>query len=218
MGCPGSASYRILGNGIVEVNGSVPTFPAAADAERRLLKAWDRYGSAIQGAALRHNLPPSWLLAILMQESNGGARDCSPCSSTCCSTHLGRTCCAFSIMQFQPASAEAQGVTIEQMMQDETLAISIGGQLLRRLLDRYEGDFVKAAVSYNAGSLRCGYSTTFGYYTEGNYALDVVKWSNTAIRAGLPSASVNIASTLILAASALAAVAIYTGYWSPKWI
>ncbi len=220
MGCPGYASYSIHGNGLVEVNGVVPAF-SSESTKARVLEAWDKFGPAISSAAGRYGFPAPWLLGILMQESNGGKLDCSPCSACParhCSTHLGKTCCAFTIMQFLPTTAAAQGTSIELMMQDDTLAIMTGGKLLSKLLARYNGDIVKAAASYNAGSPVCNNSsTTFGYRSNGDYPMDVVKWANTATNMKLlPNKS--LLGVAFVAAGVFTAGIILADIWKPKWL
>lgn len=221
MGCPGSASYQIRDDGLVEVNGSVPTFSARAEQEK-LLRTWQTYGGALQEASSTTGVPTAWILGVLMQESRGGELNCSSCSACDprhCSSHLGQTCCAFSIMQFLPSTAEALGYPIEALMQDDGLAILAGAKLLASNLDRYQGDAIKAFVSYNAGSPRCGGATTFGYQTNGDYALDVVRWSNTALHMRLPLVRGGGAIPFLLAAIGVAAAgALYKGLWKPRWI
>jgi hypothetical protein len=44
----------------------------------------------------------------------------------------------------------------EEMMADPDLAVDLGTMLIRQLMDRYDDDYVKVAMGYNAGSIRCG--------------------------------------------------------------
>lgn len=190
MTCPNAASYSIDGDGLVEVNGVQPHFDKDSSQAARLLRVWAKWGSAIYGSAQRYAVPPEWILGVMMQESGGDPAACSPCGEKCCGTHLGRKCCAFGIMQFVPTTADQYGTSVEQMLQDPVLAIDIGTKFLRDLLKRYDGDFIMATAAYNAGTPRCGGSTTFGYVSDNDYSFQVVQWSNTAIKFGLPKPSI----------------------------
>jgi hypothetical protein len=118
-------------------------------------------------------------------------------------------------MQFTPATALRLGTTVEEMIWHPDIAVMKGAELLRKLLDSYDGDFIKALVSYNAGSLRCSEGKTLGYHTDGDYPMDVIKWSNTAILLHLPSSSA--AAALILSAGIVSAGLILGDVWKPRW-
>ena len=121
-------------------------------------------------------------------------------------------------MQFIPETAAAQGANIEQMMQDDNFAITIGAKLLSKLVNKYDGDIVKAAASYNAGSPVCnGSSTTFGYRSNGDYPMDVIKWSNTAANMKLPMKSLPLGA-IMTATGVFVAGIILADIWKPKWI
>lgn len=208
MGCPGSAAYRKLGNGQIEVNGYVPIFRAEYLKEK-LRRTWRKFGQEILAAGRAHSVPPAWLLGILMQESSGGEVTCSPCTSNCCSHHGGRSCCAFGIMQFTEPTAHAFGTNVESLLDNSSHALERAAALLASHLRKVSGDPVKAFTLYNAGRLRCEKpSTTFGYVTNGDYPMNVIRWSNTAlsIDLGRPSSvlpilvSVGIMSSAYMAA------------------
>jgi hypothetical protein len=59
------------------------------------------------------------------------------------------------------SSMMGHGVSSQQLLDDPAMAIEAGTRYLRYQLDRYGGDFVKAAVAYNAGSVKCGRGSTF---------------------------------------------------------
>lgn len=217
MSC--SASYTIHGSGLVEVNGAYPV--RAGEANRQdVLRVWDKYGSAVSGAARRFGIPKEWVFGILMQESIRGTAKCSPCAACGpkhCETHLGMSCCAFGVMQFTAETARRMGASVDEILRDDTYAIMLGAELLKARLDMYGGDFVKAAAAYNAGGARCGSGdSVFGFATNKDYVIDVVRWSNTAIQMRLPATG-SAVTFVIVAASVAAAGAIYTGLWEPRW-
>lgn len=188
--CPGFASYEILGNGLVQVNGAVPIFSDSTRIEM-LQNAWASYGAVIARVAWNHDVPAPWILGILMQESGGGdpAMTCSPCSASCCSEAAGRSCCAHGIMQFTGPTAAMYGTSAAALQQDPALALDKAAEFLSESFRKYDGDFVKMAAAYNGGPgvlSKCGGGdATFGYSTNSNYVSLVVKWSNTALSLGL---------------------------------
>ncbi len=214
--CPGYASYTILGDGSVQVNGSVPIF-SDETSQQRLLDAWDEFGDVITEVAWKYGIPAPWMLGILMQESGGGdpSMVCSPCTGSCCSEAGGRKCCAFGIMQFTAQTAASFGTSAAALLADDGLAIERAGAFIASIFTKRGGDFVKIAVEYNAGPgglSRCnGGDEIFGYGTNPNYAYRVVRWSNTAIALGLKTFPSRTAGFLtgLLGAAALAAGAIY---------
>lgn len=214
MDCP--SSYNIDANGIVRVNGGVPSFSSDAMLQKAK-KAWQLRGSDLSVAASQHGVPLPWLFGIMMAET-GGVLDCSPCQGSCCETH-GKSCCAFGVMQFIPSTARRFGVTPEDLLLNPALSISVGAMLLHDLLSTTQGDLVKATALYNAGSLRCDSSKILGYYTEGQYSYEVVRWSNTFIQfsAEIGAYPKMGAAALILAGGLVAAGAIYGGFWKPSW-
>lgn len=217
MGCTGYASYKIHGNGTVEVNGQIPSFLHQRNEVQKLQRVWERHGLAAQVAAERHKIHPAWVLGILMQESGGDVAACSPCSACnirYCEEHLGRSCCAFGVMQFTGETARAMQSSPARMLQDPVHAVERGAALLRRNLDRTGGDLVKAAALYNSGRLQCGADNTFGYVTNSDYPYQVIKWANTASQLNLVARS--YAGALSAFVVVLVTGLVSTGTWKPK--
>lgn len=52
-------------------------------------------------------------------------------------------------------------ITSTGLMNDPAAAVEAGTRYLKQLLDKYQGDFVAAAIGYNAGSVRCGSGGVF---------------------------------------------------------
>jgi len=217
--CPGFASYSLLGDGGVEVNGEFPFWAPGSVQEQKLLGAWNQYGSTISAVASEHGIPPAWIVAILVQESGGNPRACSPCeicNPTICAEGAGYRCCAWGLMQFTDETARAYGASGPALMGNPELAIHLAGEFLVDKIAKYGMDLVKLAASYNAGSPRCGKSdSTFGLISNHDYPFSVVKYANTALELGLgakpPLLQAGFMGGLFAALGIGAAYAIYTG-------
>ena len=223
MGCPGSASYRIDGNGLVEVNGLLPTISNAAT-KQQMADLWGEYGRNIESAARHFGVNPFWLFGIMMVEtgwSYPNLKRCSPCSACSpkyCRHYFGKSCCAWSIMQIIEPTANKFGYTIPQIQSDDATAITAGAHIFKYFLDKAGGDLVKAAAFYNGGTgVPCTGQFTFGYRTQGDYPMAVVRYANTAAMMGLPRHKSLLAGVFV-AAGVTAAGLILADVWKPKWI
>lgn len=160
--CPGSSRrWRYRSDGRIELQGegalSVP-WPAKVNDWR----------PQIEASAAANGVPAAWVAAIMAKET-GGRNVCldadalpayRACSPPCrCVQNEGA-----GLMATLPTTAGSmlgQPVTSQQLLDDPALAIEAGARYLRYQLDRYDGDFVRAAVAYNAGSVKCGRGSTF---------------------------------------------------------
>jgi len=95
------------------------------------------YGDLIRAAAERHGVNAALVAALVRAES---AFDPYALS------HKG----ARGLMQLMPATAQRFGVLEHQMFEPER-NLEAGTRYLRWLLDRYDGDVVRALAAYNAG-------------------------------------------------------------------
>ena len=95
-----------------------------------------RYDAYIRGAALRYQLPESFVRAVIHTESRFNVRAVS---------HAG----AMGLMQLMPSTAVFLGVG-EPF--DPRQNIYGGCKLLRLLANRFNGDMVLVAAGYNAGA------------------------------------------------------------------
>lgn len=202
VSCPGFASYEVLPSGVVTVNGRVPTFPEGSAAREKLQEAWDRFQAPVARAGRLNGIPAPWLMGIMMQESGGNVRACSPCSicrTELCEAGAGMRCCAFGLMQFIGPVARDYGTTPDEIVRDPNVAIEVAGELLRDKIERHGFDLPKIAASYNAGSPRCSKpGTTFGWVTNGDYPMKVVQYSNTAFELGMTK-SASMAPAVLMA-------------------
>lgn len=150
-----------------------------------------------------------------MQESGGNIHACSPCglcSSELCASGGGYRCCAFGLMQFIEPVAFDYGTSPDEIMRDPYRAIEAGGALLGDLIDRYGFDLPKIAAAYNSGGVRCGKAgTTFGWRTNDDYPMRVVRYANTATELGLTKSAGAGAAVVLALAGAGVAWGIYTG-------
>ena len=91
--------------------------------------------SLVGRSARRHNVDPKLIYAVIRQESNYDPFAVS---------HKG----ALGLMQLMPETARRFGV---KDIFDPAENVDGGVKLLRHLLDRYDGDPVRALAAYNAG-------------------------------------------------------------------
>jgi len=223
--CPGFATYEVLDNMAIQVNGEIPTWEPGSILEQKLSQAWEKYGAAIAESCSAHRVPAPWLMGVMIVESQGNPRACSP--SSYCGT--GR-CCAYGLMQFIDTTARCYGRDLgvssgEDLIDNPDLAIELAA---RFFADRMYGDtsgcggtriygfdLPKLAASYNAGSARCTGAGTFGLYDQHNYSYSVCKGANTALALGIPTWGTKPRLAMIMGASMIAAgVAAAAVIWS----
>lgn len=155
FGCTTSKKrWRYLSDGSIEIEGAgtpvLSPWPAGIEQWRPL----------IEDAAARNGVPAAWIATIMAIETQG-KNLCVTSSQSVCS---GPGCACVQnegagLMATLPSTASivlGRGVTSQQLLEDPAIAIEAGTKYLKQLLDKYQGDFVAAAVGYNAGSVRCG--------------------------------------------------------------
>jgi hypothetical protein len=186
----GKASYQILPNNLIEVNGKVPT----SDAIRpKLEKLWGMYGREVAAACSKHGIPKAWFMGIMLKESGGNADACSPCNAQLCPALYKhglcatQACCAYGLMQFIDMTAREYGTTGPALRGNASLAIEIAARFIADKRTKYGNDLVKIAASYNCGSPKCTGEGTFGYCGQNDYSMGVLTASNTFQLMGLGS-------------------------------
>ena len=95
----------------------------------------DAYDDLILDAAARHQVSPALIKAVMLVESGFNPTALSPKG-------------AMGLMQLMPGTAAELGVTDAF---DPAQAIGGGAAYLRKMLDRFGGDGIKATAAYNAG-------------------------------------------------------------------
>lgn len=112
------------------------------------------------------------------------------------------SCCAFGLMQFIGRTARTYGTTPDEIVNNPSKAIQAAGELLADSIERFGFDLPRIAAAYNGGPgviSRCGKAgTTFGWRTNGDYPMKVVKFANTAVAAKMTSARSSALPALIL--------------------
>lgn len=105
--------------------------------ERRALNpAHRKYIPDIAAAAIKNQVPPELVLAVIQQESNFDPEAFS-----------GE---AHGLMQLTPGTAERYGLGIGEIY-DPIRNIEVGTEYLGWLVRYYDGNFLKAVAAYNAG-------------------------------------------------------------------
>ena len=105
--------------------------------ERRSLNpAHRKYIPDIAAAAIRNQVPPELVLAVIQQESNWDVE-----------AYSGE---AHGLMQLTPGTAERFGLSIGAIY-SPTDNIEVGTKYLGWLIRRYDGNLLKAVAAYNAG-------------------------------------------------------------------
>jgi len=103
---------------------------------------------------------------------------------------------AYGLMQMTPGTANVLAPKIGRAsiaaadLYDPNLNMELGVVYLADLLKRYQGDFVNAAVAYNAGRIICGGCRSgvyWGVCTDGSpYPLRAIQFANAALANGFP--------------------------------
>lgn len=133
------ATFR--SDGRIQVDGNVPT------------KKWtprvDDWRDLIELSASRYGVPTAVVAAIMSLESGGNPSVDSPAG-------------AMGLMQLMPSTynmllGRPQGTLVDHAeAKVPAVNIDLGVKLLGMHLSKYKGNFVSAAVAYNAGSPKCG--------------------------------------------------------------
>lgn len=153
--CPGSSPrWRHLDDGHIEIEGE-------GVLTRRWPAAVEQWRPEIFFTATKYGLKPHWIAAIMAIESGGRPGLCARLADGSCAQNEGA-----GLMAILPSTATllaGRPVTSDELLADNALSIDLGAKYLRQNLDRTStggafpgGDFVYAALSYNAGSPRCG--------------------------------------------------------------
>lgn len=116
-------------------------------------KAVNDWAQIIGSKASKYQVPAYWIAAIMALESGGRPGLCARRSDGSCNTREGIGLMA---MLLSTAAAMAgRSVSTRELLQDFDLQIDLGAKLIADLGAKYHGDYVKMAVAYNAGSVRC---------------------------------------------------------------
>lgn len=157
--CAGAVHrWRYHDDGRIEVEGrgiEEASWPSAVNQWRPLIEA----------SADRNALPSAWVASTMAQETGGrsvclSATTLGACGAPCeCVPNEGAGLMA--TLPMTASSMMGRKVSSQQLLDDPELAIEAGTRYLKYQLDRYDGEFVHAAVGYNAGSVKCGRGGVF---------------------------------------------------------
>lgn len=204
--CPGFAQYEMRRGGVVAVGGTVPKLDKSSGDLQKLKAAWKKFQTPLTRTSKRTGIPAPWLLGVMISESGGNTRACSPCSicsPSLCEQGAGMECCAFGLMQFIGQTARSYDTTPTEIVNNPSKAIEVAGELLADFVKRFGRDLPKIAAAYNGGPgvlSKCGKEgSTFGWKTNGDYPMKVLRVSNTAFALGMTSARRSFVPALLLA-------------------
>ncbi len=111
---------------------------SAADSPRRPRAGRAQVADMIPSVAKRYGVEEALVRAVVAAESNYNPQAVS---------HAG----AIGLMQVMPATAADYGVSSREALFDPEVNLRTGTRHLRRLLDKYDNDYGRVIMAYNAG-------------------------------------------------------------------
>lgn len=172
------ARWRYLDDGHIELEGHGIVSPS------KWPSGVNQWKAPIAQMSAKYRIPEHWIASIMAVESRGDPKAVSSAG-------------AIGLMQLMPATGRliakniGRPVTFDYELAEPGLNLEIGVAYLADLLKRYGGDFMSAAVGYNAGSVICletAKKCTKGYWgvcTDGSpYPLWVLQGANGALANG----------------------------------
>ncbi len=147
-GC-GGPSYRWTEDGLIEIGGDVPRRP--------LQPGVAQWKDLIYAAAARYGIPAHYIAGIMSFESGGDPEAGSPAG-------------AMGLMQLMHSTANSMAgreLSVDEIYVPD-VNVDLGSKLLGSLWNKYNGDPIKMAFSYNAGSPKCGAGCVRDYQDKAN--------------------------------------------------
>jgi len=159
--CPESTKrWRELGDGRIEIEGE-------GTVARDWPEAVNQWADLVAAKSAKYSMPASWIAAIIAIESGGKSDVCYKIGGRC-STVDGAGLMA--MLSSTAKSLIGREVSPEEMMSNPDLAVDLGTMLMSRIRERTGDDFVKIAISYNAGGIRCRSGTSGATVPDGRGA------------------------------------------------
>lgn len=143
--------WRILPNGRIDVDG-------IGTPKRAWPKLVNQWAEIIAEKAAKYSIPAQWIAAIMALESGGKPGLCIRKSDGTCNTREGIGLMA--MVTTTAAGIAGRKVTQNELLNDHDLQIDLGAKLIAKLAGTYHGDYVKIAIGYNAGSVKCAMTTS----------------------------------------------------------
>lgn len=151
--CPGtSRRWRVDNDGLIEVEGQ--PYPMRAWPER--VNEW---AVLISDKAAKYGIPAIWVASIMALETGGRPGLCRKNPDGSCSLREGMGLMA--MLRSTASGYAGRPVSIDELLNDHDLQIDLGAKMIADLRSRYDGDYVKVAIAYNAGAVRCGNGSTW---------------------------------------------------------
>lgn len=166
--CPGTKRrWRLVQDGRIEVEGlGVPM--------RRWPVAVNDWAEIIAQKAAKYVVPAYWIAAIMAHESGGRPGLCARNKDKSCNTREG-----VGLMAMLTDTAErfaGRKVSVDELLNDYDLQIDLGAKMIAHLAAKYNGDYVKVAVSYNAGSVQCREGTSGNTWNKPSEPCPATPW------------------------------------------
>jgi hypothetical protein len=117
---------------------SEPTGPVLPSPPNRPRPSRDQVASLIQAVASHYGVEEALIRAVVAAESNYNA-------------HAVSSAGAVGLMQLMPATAGDYGVSSVDALFDPQTNLRAGTRHLKRLLDKYNNDYGRVIMAYNAG-------------------------------------------------------------------
>lgn len=171
-----------------------------------------RWRDLIYNKAMKYNIPPALIVAVMWQESGGDPK-------------AGSYADAFGLMQLILSTAKSmagRSVSKDELLSNPDLNVDLGAKLLSQLYKQYNGNLPHILGSYNAGGPYCGTGkkypsgepcapNMFGLVQNCGYIDSVIKNYNRAIELGWDGKPVKPTSTFVKVLGGVGIVAVLTG-------
>jgi soluble lytic murein transglycosylase-like protein len=171
----GGLRWDMQADGLIAVEGQgTPAFEPGSIHYKQLEQTWANWSGLILDAASAHKVPPSWILAVMTEETGLW----SPNAEEQASKVSGAG--ARGLMQIMPATARGFGADPDQMY-DPAANIAVGAALLAKLAKLRDGQLPEMAAAYNSGSVCSPGRNQWNLAMADDYAGNVIRWNNAAV-------------------------------------
>lgn len=181
----GGKRWRILGSGLIEVEGEgTPTIEPGSSSFKLMAQTWRNFGADLARSGDRYGVPVPWMLAVATMET--GFLSADPEKQSKAVSPVG----AIGVMQIMPFNAVSFGLTGPDELYVPSKNIEVGAKILAKDNERTEaGGLPGISAMYNSGKL-CTSDPNRNEWmllADANYPRRVIEWNNSAIQSGLVS-------------------------------
>lgn len=176
----GGRRWQTLADGRIEIEGEgIPLYEPGSAQFAQMKQAWDNWSGYIRSAARRHDVPVSWMIAIMTMETGPWADN--PQEQATIVSPAG----AVGPMQVMPATGEMLGFRGTQLYEPR-YNIQAGAGAMRYWMDRGASSLPEVSSRYNSGRLcgaraNCGITNEWRLCAASNYPRKTILWNNAAI-------------------------------------